>query len=78
MKVTLEHFLVDRMVGATDAAKKREDVVPLYSVAIILGQCGSLNVADSFWPEFNSLISTRWSKSALEYIKKKAWEHVYP
>ncbi len=75
-KVPLDMFLLNRMKGTVAAATKREDVVPVYAVCIILSQTGVF--LPFSWYELNEPIICRWSFSALEYIKKKAWKIAYP
>lgn len=48
-------------------AKTRRDLIEPYAVAITT----ALDSTD--WPAVNRAIIARWSKSALEYIKVRAW-----
>ncbi len=50
--------------------KFRQDVIPLY-VKIIVEK-------DAYpdWPAINAIIIERWSKSALMWIKEKAWKQI--
>ena len=53
---------------AWDRAKTRDDVVPAYADLI---RSGKTNVVLA-----NHVIESRWSRHALDYIKRKAWNLV--
>ena len=59
------------MWAITDMRSTRDSIVPLYALGIKVG-AGDQSPVN--WTEVNHAIIARWSKSALEYIKKNAWK----
>ena len=53
-----------------DKTMKRKDVASTYGLAIHAERCGE--TVD--WERVNEAIVGRWSRSALEWIKKEAWK----
>lgn len=47
----------------------RDTLAKTYALAINLRPIGRTR-----WPAVNDAIRTRWSRSGLEYIKRKAWK----
>ena len=54
-----------------DPAMTRDDVAKTYGLALDLVPA----TAHTDWSAVNRAIIARWSRSALEYIKGKAWRH---
>ncbi len=61
-----ERMILDEIANP---AMTRDDVAQTYAILIHLD-------ADCDWARINEAIIRRWSRSALEYIKRKAWRMV--
>ena len=57
----------EQLLETITGAKKRADVVPAYRKGIVEGRT-SID-----WGKVNLAITTRWSSSALTWIKTEAW-----
>lgn len=60
--------LTNLIMGVIAAARRREDVVPLYAEGILAGP-----EASPEWRQINAVITDRWSTAGLIYIKRLAW-----
>lgn len=68
----------DDIAAAARVAKTRDDVVPLYAVAIALHRVAApLALPPVDFMRANMAILDRWSVAALNYIKKAAWDRNY-
>lgn len=57
-----------------ESAKNREEMARLYAICIVFSTGGSNPGQYCSWKTLNEKILKRWSRSGLEYIKRKAWE----
>jgi hypothetical protein len=61
------------IINTIENAKRRDEVVPEYADLIRRGT----DVTMQQWRDVNMTIIDRWSKSAVEYIKRQAWKRIH-